>query len=62
MKISTTELLIVLAVVVVIFGPTQIPKLTKMMGKSIKNLRAGMSEDDEDEKKDEKKKDKTEEE
>ena len=52
MRVSTTELLIVLAVVVVIFGPTQIPKLTKMMGKSIKNLRAGMSEDEEDEKKD----------
>lgn len=51
MRISTTELLIVLAVVIVIFGPTQIPKLTKMMGKSIKNLRAGMSEDDDDEEK-----------
>ena len=50
MRISTTELLIVLAVV--IFGPTQIPKLTKMMGKSIKNLRAGMSEDEDGEKKD----------
>ena len=45
MKFSTTELLIVLAVVVVIFGPTQIPKLSKMLGKSIKNLRAGMSDD-----------------
>ena len=52
MRISTTELLIVLAVVIVIFGPTQIPKLTKMMGKSIKNLRAGMSEDEDVEKKD----------
>lgn len=52
MRISTTELLIVLAVVIVIFGPTQIPKLTKMMGKSIKNLRAGMSEDEDGEKKD----------
>lgn len=51
MRPGTTELLIILMVVVVLFGPTQIPKLTKMMGKSIKNLRAGMSEDDEDEKK-----------
>jgi len=42
------ELLVVLLIVVVIFGPTQIPKLTKMIGKSIKNLRAGMA-DDEDE-------------
>ena len=45
MKFSTTELLIVLAVVVVIFVPTQIPKLSKMLCKSIKNLRAGMSDD-----------------
>ena len=50
MKVSTTELLIVLAVVVVIFGPTQIPKLTKMMGKSIRNLRAGIKEDDDEKK------------
>ena len=51
MRPGTTELLIILLVVVVLFGPTQIPKLSKMMGKSIKNLRAGMS-DDEKEKKD----------
>ena len=51
MRPGTTELLIILLVVVVLFVPTQIPKLSKMMGKSIKNLRAGMS-DDEDEKKD----------
>ena len=62
MKISTTELLIVLAVVIVIFGPTQIPKLTKMIGKSIKNLRAGMAEDEEEEAPKAKKKDAAEEE
>ena len=60
MRISHMELLIVLLVVIVIFGPTQIPKLTKMMGKSIKNLRAGMSEDEDEEKKDKTEKDKTE--
>ena len=49
MKLGTTELLIILAVVVVIFGPTQIPKLSKMLGKSIKNLRAGMADDEEEE-------------
>ncbi len=48
MKPGMMELLVVLLIVVVIFGPTQIPKLTRMIGKSIKNLRAGMSEDDED--------------
>lgn len=50
MKLGTTELIIILLVVVLIFGPTQIPKLAKMIGKSVKNLRAGMaSDEDEDE-------------
>ncbi len=44
MKISTQELLIVLAIVVLLFGPTQIPKLSRMFGKSVKNFRDGMSE------------------
>lgn len=47
MKIGVTELLIILLVVVIIFGPTQIPKLTKMLGKSVKSFRKGMTEDDE---------------
>lgn len=46
MKIGTTELIVVLLIVVVLFGPTQIPKLTKMMGKSIKNFRDGMKDED----------------
>ena len=48
MKPGMMELLVVLGIVIVIFGPTQIPKLTKMVGKSIKNLRAGMAEDEDD--------------
>ena len=47
MKIGTTELLVILAVVIIIFGPTQIPKLTKMMGSSIRSLKEGMSGDEE---------------
>lgn len=46
MKLGTTELLIILLVVIVIFGPTQIPKLTKMMGQSIRNFRDGMSNEE----------------
>lgn len=46
MKIGTPELLIILLVVVIIFGPTQIPKLTKMFGKSVRNFKEGMEEDD----------------
>ena len=39
MKVGVQELLIVLLIVIVIFGPTQIPKLTKMFGQSIRNFR-----------------------
>ncbi len=48
MKIGTTELLMILAVVVIIFGPTQIPKLTKMFGKSVKSFKDGLGEDEDD--------------
>lgn len=34
MKISVQELLIVLAIVLIIFGPTQIPKLIKLFKKN----------------------------
>ena len=46
MRIGPTELMIVLAIVVILFGPTQIPKLTKMFGQSVKGFRDGMSEAD----------------
>ncbi len=46
MKLGTTELLLILLVVVVIFGPTQIPKLTRMFGKSVKSFREGVGEDE----------------
>lgn len=44
MKLGTTELLVILAIVVLIFGPTQIPKLSRMFGKSVKSFRDGVSE------------------
>lgn len=46
MKIGTTELLIILAVVIIIFGPTQIPKLTRMIGKSVKEFKKGVEDDE----------------
>ena len=49
MKPGITELLIILVVVIILFGPTQIPKLTKMFGKSIKSFKEGMGEEKEDE-------------
>ncbi len=47
MRFGTTELIVILIVVIIIFGPTQIPKLTKMLGKSIKNFREGLEETEE---------------
>lgn len=54
MKFGTTELLLILAAVVIVFGPTQIPKLSKMFGKSVKNFRDGMGDGDTAGQKDEK--------
>ena len=62
-----TELLIILGIALVIFGPTQLPKLGRSVGKAIKELRASSSEvtkavqeglegKDEDEKEEKKKK------
>jgi sec-independent protein translocase protein TatA len=50
MRIGTQELLIVLIIVVIVFGPTQLPKLTKMFGKSVKSFRDGISEAEEENK------------
>ena len=41
--IGTTELIIVLAIVVVIFGARRLPELGTGLGKSIKNFKAGLS-------------------
>lgn len=45
--IGTTELLIVLAIVIVIFGARRLPELGSGMGKAIKNFKAGVSGKDE---------------
>ena len=47
-KIGTTELLIGLAIVLVIFGPKALPKLGRSMGKTIGGFRKGLKEDVED--------------
>ena len=47
MKFGTTELIVILIMVIVLFGPTQIPKLTKMFGKSVKSFKDGMAEAEE---------------
>jgi len=39
-----TELLIILGIALIIFGPTQLPKLGRSVGKAIRELRASSTE------------------
>lgn len=49
MRIGMNELLVVLAIVLIVFGPKQLPKLSKMVGKTVKNFKEGISEENADE-------------
>ena len=51
-KLGTTELLVILVIVIIVFGPKQLPKLSKMFGKTIKNFKEGMSENKDSDKSD----------
>ena len=42
------ELLVILVVALVIFGPKNLPKLGSAIGKTVKNVREGMEEGDDD--------------
>lgn len=57
-KIGVTEVLVILLIVLVVFGPTQLPKLSKTLGKTISSFKKGMedelSKDDKEESKTEK--------
>ena len=48
------ELIVILVVVLVIFGPKNLPKLGKSLGQTVKNVREGMDEDDDKKKVEEK--------
>ncbi len=48
MKLGIQELIVILLIVIVIFGPTQIPKLAKMFGRGAKEFKKGLSEDSEE--------------
>lgn len=43
------EWIIILVIALLIFGPKNLPKLGKSLGKTVKNIREGMSGDDKDE-------------
>ena len=47
--LGPTELLIILAILLLLFGPKQIPKLSRMFGKAVKDVREGLEGKDEDE-------------
>ena len=49
-KIGVTELILILVVVLVIFGPKNLPKLAGMFGKTVKNFKEGMEENLDEEK------------
>ncbi len=54
MGLKAPELLVILVIALLIFGPKNLPKLGAALGKTVKNVREGMEGDDDD-KKDEKK-------
>ena len=42
-RIGTQELLLVLALALLIFGPTKLPKLGKAIGRTLGNFKRGLS-------------------
>ena len=48
-RLGTTELLVILAIVIIVFGPKSIPQLSKMLGKSVKSFKKGMESTDKEE-------------
>ena len=50
MRFGTQELIIILVIVLLIVGPTQIPKLAKLFGKASKKFKEGMSNEEDGDK------------
>jgi sec-independent protein translocase protein TatA len=46
--LGTTELLVILALVVVIFGASKIPQLGRGLGEGIRNFKRGLKGDEDD--------------
>ena len=47
--LKTTELLIIFAALLLLFGATRLPQLGKSLGSSIRNFKKGISTDEEEE-------------
>lgn len=48
-NIGGTELLIILAIILLLFGATRLPKLGRSLGQSIRGFKQGLNEDAPDE-------------
>lgn len=48
LRIGATELLIILAIVLLLFGPSRIAELMKSLGRGIRAFKKGINEDDSD--------------
>jgi sec-independent protein translocase protein TatA len=48
MRMGMSELLVVLAIVMVLFGAKRLPDLADGMGKAIRNFKRGMNQSDDD--------------
>lgn len=46
-KFGVTEIILILAIVLLLFGGRKIPELMKGLGKGVKNFKDGMKNDDE---------------
>jgi sec-independent protein translocase protein TatA len=51
-KIGPTEIILILAIVLLLFGGKKIPELMRGIGKGVKNFKDGMKEEDADVKSD----------
>lgn len=49
MRIGPTEIFMILIVVLIIFGPKNLPKLGKMFGKTMKGFKEGIEDEDDTE-------------
>ncbi len=54
-KMGWTEILIVLAIVLILFGPKRIPELARAIGEGIRSLKKGLRDVEKDVKSEEKK-------
>jgi sec-independent protein translocase protein TatA len=51
MNFGMTEILIILAIIIILFGARRIPELAKSLGSSMKQFKKGMHEEEDDQEK-----------